>query len=139
MAQGKAFTPEQREEIIKSLLPYLEMGFSRNKACELIGLTPQTLSVWVKNDEALLIKLQSSENMLNALAISNVASALQMEAETNDPRKETSKWWLERKMKADFSPRQENTGPDGKELPAPIISLNAIRGDNSTQENSQPE
>lgn len=138
MAQGKEYTQEQREMIIKSLLPYLEMGFSRNKACELIGLTPQTLSVWVRNDEALLIKLQGSENMLNAVAISNIASALQIEAETNDPRKETSKWWLERKMKQDFSPRQENTGPDGKELPAPIITLSEIRRNNSTQENSEP-
>lgn len=138
MAQGKEYTAEQKDSIVKSLLPYLEMGFSRNKACELIGLTPQTLSVWVKNDEALLIKLQGAENMLNALAISNIASAMQLEAETQDTRKETSKWWLERKMKQDFSARTEQTGPDGKELPTPIISLNAIRRDNSLEEDSEP-
>lgn len=107
MAQGKAFTDEQRAMIIQSLIPYLEMGFSRNKACALVGLPPQTLSNWVVNDEALGIKLQSAENTLNALAISNIASAMQVEAETEDPKKETSKWWLERKLKEDFSTKTE--------------------------------
>lgn len=115
MAQGKAFTKEQKTMIIQSLQPYLEMGFSRNKACELIGLPPQTLSNWSIEDEALGIKLQGWENTLNALAISNIASALQVEAESEDARKDTSKWWLERKMKTEFSPKveQEVTNPDG--------------------------
>ena len=115
MAQGKAFTKEQKTMIIQSLQPYLEMGFSRNKACELIGLPPQTLSNWSIEDEALGIKLQGWENTLNALAISNIASALQVEAESEDARKDTSKWWLERKMKAEFSPKveQELSNPDG--------------------------
>jgi hypothetical protein len=107
MAQGKAFTPEQREIIIQSLKTYLEMGFSRNKACSLIGLAPGTLSNWVSEDEALGMKLQGWENTLNALAISNVAMAMQKEAELDDARKETSKWWLERKMKEDFSTKSE--------------------------------
>jgi transposase-like protein len=51
MAQGKPFTPEERKIIIESLRPYLEMGFSRNKACKFIGLDPTTLSKWVQDDE----------------------------------------------------------------------------------------
>ena len=39
MAQGRKWTTEERENIIQGIRPYLEMGFSRNKACELIGLT----------------------------------------------------------------------------------------------------
>lgn len=131
MSQGRAWTAEERETIIQSLIPYLEMGFSRNKACSLIGLPPQTLSNWVVNNEALGIKLQGAENTLNALAISNIAQAMQKEAETEDVRKETSKWWLERKMKEDFSQRTEQTGADGKDLPTPIISLNVPRNDSA--------
>jgi len=113
MAQGKPFTREERQEIVKSLQPYLEAGLSRNKACEAIGLKPQTLSVWVQEDESLLIKLRGWENTLNVLAMSNVASGLQAESESEDPRKETSKWWLERRMRNEFSTRVEQTGKDG--------------------------
>lgn len=113
MSQGKAFTKEQREIIIQSLKDYLEIGFSRNKACALIGLPPQTLSNWVVNDEALGIKLQSWENSMNKLALANLRDAMQKESEMEDNRKETSKWWAERKMKDEFSLRQEQTGKDG--------------------------
>jgi transposase-like protein len=134
--QGKAYTPEQREVILESLRPYLEMGFSRSKACKFIGLNETTLSKWVQADNALSIKLEGWENVLNTLAISNIADAIRKEAELNDDlRKDNTKWWLERKMKTDFSTRQEQTGADGKDLPSPIIKLNrdGISGDNSTE------
>lgn len=107
MSQGKPFTTEQRQDIVQSLKPYLEAGLSRNKACEAIGLTPQTLSNWVQDDESLLIKLQGWENTLNVLAMANIASALQKEAETDDSRKETSKWYLERRMRNEFATKTE--------------------------------
>lgn len=113
MSQGKAYTPEQRNSIIESVKPFLEMGLSRNKACDAIGLDPTTLSKWVVADEALSMKLKGWENTMNLLAISNVNSALQKEAEMDDARKETSKWYLERRMKNEFSPRVEQTGADG--------------------------
>jgi predicted transcriptional regulator len=114
MAQGKAFTNEQRETIIQSLREYLELGFSRNKACEIIGLAPSTLSNWVKDDEALGIKLQGWENAINKVAMQNILDAINKEGEADDTRKETTKWWLERKMKADFSTRTDITTNDEK-------------------------
>lgn len=116
MAQGREWTKEEKSDIIQSLRPFLEMGLSRNKACESIGLAPATLSNWVKDDEALGMKLQGWENTMNMLALTNVHSALQKEAETEDARKETSKWYLERRMKKEFSTRVENTGEDGAPL-----------------------
>ena len=113
MSQGKAFTTEQRNSIIESVKPFLEIGLSRNKACEAIGLEPTTLSKWVIADETLSMKLKGWENTMNMLAISNVNSALLKEAETDDTRKETSKWYLERRMKQEFSTRTEQTGADG--------------------------
>lgn len=123
MAQGKAYTDEQKNSIINSLKPYLEMGFSRNKACEFIGLTPQTLSLWLKDDEALLMKVTGWENVVNTIAMQNIVDAINLEAEMEDARKETTKWWLERRMKSDFSTRTEQTGADGKDLPTPIINI----------------
>jgi hypothetical protein len=124
MAQGKAYTPEQREMIITSLQDYLELGFSRNKACDLIGLPPMTLCNWIKNDEALGIKIQGWENAINKVVLANLVDAIKKESEMDDARKETTKWWAERKMKADFSVKTEtDVTTNGKDLPSPIISL----------------
>lgn len=140
MAQGKEFTSEQKEMIIQSLKEYLELGFSRNKACGIIGLPPQTLSNWVKNDEALGIRLQGWENAMNKLAMANLRDAMIKEGEVEDNKKDTSKWWAERKMKDDgFSTRIEQTGADGKDLPTPIISLDAIFGNNSAPQDSEAQ
>lgn len=123
MAQGREWTKEEKDSIIQSLKPFLEAGLSRNKACESIGLAPQTLSNWVVNDEALGIKLQGWENTLNLLAMSNIASALNKEAEMDDNRKETSKWYLERRMK-DFSPKQEtDVTSGGKEINQVLVKF----------------
>lgn len=135
MAQGKAFTPEQRENIIQSLQRYLEMGFSRNKACAFIGLAPGTLSNWVKDDESLGMKLASWENTNSALALSNIYSALQKESE--EGKADISKWYLERREEG-YKPKQDITSDD-KALPAPIISLDAILGNNSASQDSEAQ
>jgi len=79
MAQGKAFTKEEKESIIESLKPYLEMGFSRNKSCRFVGLDPTTLSKWAQDSEALSMKLVSWENVNTALALANIHQALKNE------------------------------------------------------------
>lgn len=129
MAQGKEWTKEQREVIIESLRPYLEMGLSRNRACSLTGVDATTLSKWAKEDEALSIKLQGWENAMNVLATANIKMALEKEAETEDTRKETSKWWAERRMKDDFSIKQEMdlNNPDGN---LKTIVINKYASDN---------
>lgn len=122
MAQGKEYTKEQKDEIIQSLKTYLEMGFSRNKACSLIGLPPQTLSNWVKLDESLSIKLEGWENMITALAISNIQQAIRKESEMDEDVKKENSWkWAERKLK-DLSPKSE-IEHKVTELPKPILDV----------------
>lgn len=107
MAQGKQWTKEQRETIFQSLKPYLEMGFSRAKACKLIGLSDSTLSNWVQEDEALGMKLEGWENTINALALANIADAIRIEGEQDEnTRKENSWKWAEKRMK-EFSDKTE--------------------------------
>lgn len=128
MAQGKAYTQEEKEMIIESLKPFLEAGLSRNKACESIGFDPTTLSKWAVDSEALSMKLRGWENTLNLLAMANVAEALRIESESEDARKETSKWYLERRMKDHFSIKveQEHSNPDGNLKTIVINKTNAI-------------
>lgn len=134
MAQGRAFTPEQRKTILESLKPYLEMGYSRSKACKFIGFDETTLCKWLSSDEALSMKIHSWENTINTLAMANIKSAIDKEAEDdNDKRKETTKWWLERRMKEDFSTKVEND-LSIKELPTPILN---VQGNNSDKEDNE--
>lgn len=136
MAQGREWKTEERETIILSLKPYLEMGYSRNKACNFIGLAPTTLQNWLNEDESLSIKIQSWENTVNTMVMQNIVQAIKRESELDDDlRKENSWKWAERRMKDDFSLKTE-TDVSVKELPKPIMDLtNGISEDNSNQEN----
>ncbi len=116
MSQGKAYTPEQRQTIIESLRPYLELGFSRSKSCKFIGLDETTLCKWLSNDEALSMKIESWENVINTVAMANIRDAINMEAEMEDARKETTKWWLERRMRKDFATKIENDNTNDTRL-----------------------
>lgn len=99
--QGKAYTPEQKQTIIESLKAYLEMGFSRRKACKMVGFDDTTLSKWVQDDPALSIKLQSWENAINLVVMQNIANAIQKENESEDLRLENTWKWADRKLKDD--------------------------------------
>jgi len=120
--QGKKYTKEQRETAISSLQEWLEFGFSRARACGMVGMTESTLSRWVNEDHALGMKVKSWENKINRLATQNIVDALNLEAnDENDKRKETTKWWMERRMKKDYSTRiEQDLTTDGEKLPNPI-------------------
>lgn len=123
MAQGKEWTKEQRDTIIQSLKDSLELGFSRNKACKMVGLAPSTLSNWVKENPELGMKLENWENAINRIAMSNIRQQIASETDEEDKRKEMTKWWAERKMKQEFSTRVENTGADGESLVPTAIKI----------------
>lgn len=143
MAQGKQFTPEQREEIIKSLQPYLEMGFSRNKACAFIGLPPQTVSNWVQDDEALGMRLTSFENVNNALALANIHQALKNEGailgEGKDVRAENS-WKLVSKLEDGYKDKLDLTTNDKDistvQQSAANTAINEYLGNNTERESN---
>lgn len=134
MAQGKAFTKEERLEILESLREFLELGFSRSRACRVIGLNESTLSRWITADEVLGMKVQGWENAMNKLAMQNLRDGLLQEGNSDDPKKETSKWWAERKMKDEMSLRSELTGADGKDLPTPLLAGKSNTTDDSSEE-----
>lgn len=118
--QGKPYTDKERQQIIESLQPYLEMGFSRRKACAFIGFDDTTLSKWVQDDKGLSTKLTGWENALSALALANVHKSLKAEAEMEGARIDNSKWYLERKEDS-FKPKQDITSDDEKIEASKII------------------
>ena len=115
--KGKEWTKEEKNTIVHSLQPYLEMGYSRNKACELIGLAQATLSNWIKGDESLGMKITGWESRVNTLVMANLVDAIKREGELPEDLKKENSWkWAERRMKEDFSPRTEVTGKEGEAL-----------------------
>lgn len=135
--QGKAFTKEQKDVIIQSLREYLEIGFSRAKACKLVGLAESTLSNWIKADEALGMKVQGWENSINKLVYMNIVDAIRKEGEMEDDLRKENTWkWADRKMKDDGMSTKVETDitTNGKELPTPILGINHVQSDNSTNE-----
>ena len=137
MAKGKEWTTEQKDTIIQSLGEYLEIGFSRAKACKLIGLAESTLSNWVKGDEALGMKLMGYENAINKLVYMNIVDAIRKEGEMEDDLRKENTWkWADRKMKDDGMTTKVETDitTNGKELPTPILGINHVQSNNSSNE-----
>lgn len=130
MAQGKEFTKEEKEQAIQSLQDYLELGFSRNRACKVTGLAPQTLSNWVKEDETLGMRLSSWENVVNVMALKNIKESIKINEDIDDS------WnWAKRKMKKEFSERQEVT--DGEGNPVPLLNALYVQDNISNKEDSE--
>lgn len=122
MQQGKPYTEEEKANIIESLRPYLEMGFSRKKACAFVGFDDTTLSKWVQADKGLSTKLTGWANMNNALALANIHQALQNEKikaeEQGDTRVENS-WKLVSKLEDGYKDKLDVTSDD--EPIAPVL------------------
>ena len=139
MSQGIPFTKEQRADIINSIRPHLELGFSRNKACAFIGLKPQTLSNWVVDDEALGMKLTSWENTNTSLALANVYQALQNENELLGAGQEVradNSWKILNVKEDGYKPKQDITS-DNKVLPTPILTITKdVHTNDSDEEDS---
>lgn len=133
MSQGKAYTEEQKQMIIESLQPFLELGYSRNKACNFIGFDPTTLSVWVRGDEALSMKLTAWENKTTAIAMANIQKAIKAEKDSKDKVKMNSWKWVERKEET-MKPKSDIT-TDGK----PIPLLHAVQSNDGNPQSDGDE
>jgi hypothetical protein len=94
---------EQRTE---ALLQSLRAGASRQRAAALAGIHRDTLYEWMKQDPAFSDAIEKAEGDAE---VRNVA-IIQRAADTTW---QAAAWWLERKHKAEWSSRIEQTGADG--------------------------
>ena len=115
MAQGKAFTDLQKAEIIKSLEPFFKLGCNLKKACAYGEICYNTVYNWVKDDEALLIKIKALQNEVNADARKVLVKAIK------EGDKQIALNWLSKKEKDEFSDRTELAGVDGEPLFRPTV------------------
>lgn len=107
MAQGKEWN---KEEVIETLRPYLQMGCSVSKACNYAGIPQSTVATWISDDEELRLKITAWQNEVNAKARKVWIQSI----ENNDSTAARS--WLQAKEKEEFAERKEVTGGDGAPL-----------------------
>jgi len=104
-------------EIIAILEDAFRMGAHVYEACEAAGINRQTYYNWVNSSEEFAQRMYRAQEWVTEIAKSVVAKRI---TRNHDP--ETAKWWLERKLKKEFSLRTELSGPEGGAIPLPLLA-----------------
>jgi phage terminase small subunit len=89
----------------------VKAGYSEEYATNITGQMPQWLSENIRDED------------LITQAIKNLKQFISEEEEDKKIKADMTKFTLERLNKSKYSTRQEVTGSDGKDLPAPIIQI----------------
>lgn len=89
-------------EYFAKILPYLQRGLSVAKSCEHAGVPHQTVSDYTTKHPEFSAEIAVAKRTLEIAARQNLAKSI------NGGSIETTKWYLERKLKDEFSLRVEN-------------------------------
>lgn len=102
-------------ETISKLETAFSMGCSDLEACLYADIGKTTLYNYQNKHPEFVDRKEALKQRLVLKARSVIANAL------NEKDKDTAKWYLERKKRAEFSTRQETTGADGAPLAINIV------------------
>ena len=94
------------EEVVQRITQALRSGNTRRASCGYAGISEDTFAVWMKNNADFSDAIKKAECDAE---VRNVA-IIQKAADTTW---QAAAWWLERKHKAEWSSRVEQTGADG--------------------------
>lgn len=133
------------KETITKLEEAFSIGASDLEACGAVGISIGALYRYQTRNPKFKKRKEKLKDMPAYAARKNVVKAIQ------EGKAEESKWYLERKKKAEFSSRQEHTGEGGgpitikpiaygdsntPQLPAQDVSVTVTEGDGQRQEPS---
>lgn len=85
------------EFYMKSIRPYLQYGLSLRAACEAAEIPYTTVLDYQKQDESVRYRINQWSNVLSMLSRKNLANDIKNGSISS------SKWWLERKNRDEFS------------------------------------
>lgn len=100
------------KEFLPKMEGYLILGYSISKAAMLSGIPHQTVSDHYNQNERFR---QAVDQLMNA---PNVKARAVWVSKINANDYGAAKDWLERRERAEFATRQEQTGADGEPIPA---------------------
>ena len=95
------------KEVVQRITQALRAGNTRRASCAYAGISEDTLAVWLKDIPEFSDAIKKAEGDAE---VRNVA-IIQKAADTTW---QAAAWWLERKHKAEWSSRVEQTGADGQ-------------------------
>jgi len=91
-----------------------KIGANPEMCCCHAGISKRQLEYFLEKHKYFCDFFETIIYEPNLIALNNIYQ--KMNDEKREFKTETSKWWLERKLKAEFSVRSELTGPDGNSL-----------------------
>ena len=94
------------EQTVAKLLEALRGGNTRRASCAVAGIDQSTLANWIKEYSDFSKAIEKAEGEAEAKMVSVIKLA-------SDTTWQAAAWWLERKHKAEWSSRVEQTGADG--------------------------
>lgn len=118
------------EETMAKLREAFSAGSTDKEACAHAGISESTLYDYQVSNPDFLDEKEALKEM-PAIAARMLVSR-KVKTDVN-----TATWYLERKKKEEFSTRNELTGKDGKDLPAPILTN--VHSDNGNKETTEAE
>ena len=111
-------TGPKKKDPLTYFLPKLErwliLGYSITQACTLSGLPDSTISRYMQEDSKFRSAVELLMEGAGTKARANIVNSIQ-KGSIEDSWK-----WLERKSRAEFATRTENTGKDGEPLSQPM-------------------
>ena len=110
-------------EVVTKLEYAFAKSFTDEQACQHVDISRECLNNYCIANPEFRDKKESLKRNLTLKAKMNVVESIE------SGEISSSKWWLERKNKEEFSLRVENTGKDGKDLIPDKIIRDDIKGD----------
>lgn len=130
--RGSKHSLVQRMEFLEAVKPYLQLGYSIPRACSYAGLPKTTLYTWISKDPVLQRQIEAWQGLVNTKARQNIVEHIMgNEKRGIKPDLETSKWWVERREKEDFSTRVDISSEEGMEIK---ISTDYVNSPNNNNE-----
>lgn len=115
MAKAKLGRPtKMTEAVLGKLEQAFAYGSTDKEACFYAGINQDTMYEYQKLHPEFTERKEALKGSLILEARQKVAIDIK-----NDTK--VAQWYLERKVKSEFSLRQELTGKDGESLPTPIL------------------
>ena len=94
-------------EVVKRLTDALRGGNTRRASCAVAGIDQTTLANWLKQYSDFSYEVEKAEGEAEARNLAVIQDATKTTWQA-------AAWWLERKHKAEWSSRVEQTGADGQ-------------------------
>lgn len=118
------------DAVLSKLETAFALGFTDEQACVLADIAPSTLYDYQKANPQFSERKKLLKGKIEMQAQYNLAKSI------GDGDEANSKWWLERKKKAEFSPRiEQDLNPDGQPMKF-VLSMGKTLERNDDGENS---